>query len=1085
MFWRLTMPKVKTASFSPSVNIQRDSDKNFEYVVTPNSIEIYKQIVTNFNSGVHSFSIIGSYGTGKSSFLVALKRNLQGKQNIFEPLNGELNRASSFEFDMLVGRHESLIKDMALHFGLKETASDKEILSEVKKRHDSYKKKGVFWFLVLDEFGKYLEFAARNNPESELYFIQQLSEFANEEDKNLFIINTLHQAFDSYAFGLDQQQRKEWDKVKGRLKELTFNEPVEQLLYIASEHLQKKESAVPNKDLKKLLDVISEARVFPLKSRLDEELAASLYPLDPISAATLALALQAYGQNERSLFSFLYSDDERGVNNFKETNVGFYGVAEVYDYLIYNHHSFLSSKYNPHYIQWNALKKSIDRVEALLNDNTKECEQLVKVIGLLNIFASSAAKIDARFLTGYLRGVSSISNVDKLIDELEKKKIIRFRSFKNQYILFEGTDYDIELQLQNASQKVELAKDKDIVPYVKRHFSFPYIPAKEAFYKTGTPRFFEFVLSENPHEEVIQQPIDGVINLVFGAGEETVKEVSANLRVPIFYGVFKDVEKLRLEIFEIHKIDYLLKNIESDKVAEKELRALRNSHISKLDQLVLNSIYNSSKEIEWIYNGQSILIEGQRSFNSQLSSIVEEVYHQAPIYKNELINKHKVSPAVYRPRKDLLRMVMENRHKPFLGFEVDTFPAEKTIYLSMLYQTGLHREENGIWDFYPPKKESELYRLWEVCEDFFESTKSGKKSITQLITDLRKPPIGLKEGFIELWIPLYVAMKSTDCALYQEEAYIPELNYDVLNLVFRNPKLFEVKAFDVDERKRELFKKYRTFQNLPEEAEFSNKLFVETIRPFLLTYNDLNEYGRKTSKISPEARRLRDAIKTATDPEKAFFEAFPQALGYSSLDQLKTKKAVSDFILSLDDKIDEIENSFSHLLNRLEEYMLNTLEIESDTPFNKYSEVIKERFANIKSFKLADYQKKLLNRLLSNLDDRDKWLSAVGLAVIDKPISKLKDDEEETLFYNLETRLHELEGLIELSEQKVDEKKDEAFQIELIPLGRKPIKESIKISKKSLVEEESKLEDIRKHLTGNRKKDLAILFKLIEDIAAK
>jgi len=107
------------------------------------------------------------------------------------------------------------------------------------------------------------------------------------------------------------------------------------------------------------------------------------------------------------------------------------------------------------------------------------------------------------------------------------------------------------------------------------------------------------------------------------------------------------------------------------------------------------------------------------------------------------------------------------------------------------------------------------------------------------------------------------------------------------------------------------------------------------------------------------------------------------------------------------------------------------------------------------------------------------------LAVIDKPISKLKDDEEETLFYNLETRLQELESLVELSEQEVDESKDEAFQLELVPFGRNPIKENIKVSKKTLVDHEENLKHIRQQLTGNKKKDLAILFKLIEDIASK
>lgn len=1077
------MPKALKKSFSPSVNIQRDSEKNFEYVVTPNSLEIYKQIVSSFDTGVHSFSIIGSYGTGKSSFLVAFMRNLRKEQHIFEPLNGELKQAKSFEFDMLVGRHESLIIDVALKLGLSENATDKEILNAISKKHDKYKKEDRYWFIVIDEYGKYLEYAAKNNPESELYFIQQLSEYANEEDKNLFVINTLHQSFDSYAFGLDLQQRKEWDKVKGRLKELAFNEPVEQLLFIASEHLKGEKKNVDLKVIKKLVSTISKAQVYPLKNRLDEELAESLYPLDPIAASTLALALQTYGQNERSLFSFLNSDDERGINTSESEKNSFYSISHVYDYLIYNHHSFLSSKYNPHYIQWNALRNSIERVSALQIENIEGHLELVKVIGLLNIFSAQGARINEEFLVDYLKDVSKIDNGKLFIENLKKHNIIRFRRFKNQFILFEGTDYDIELELQNASQKVELVKD--VIPYIKQHFSFPYIPAKEIFYHTGTPRFFEFEVSEKPIVEALAQPKDGLINLIFGAKLEEVKRVSETHSEPIFYGVFENVEKLKLQIFEIHKIDHLIKTIESDKVAEKELKALRNAHLDKLDQYILESIYSSKEELKWVFNGKLIDINGQKAFNRQLSKIIEQVYHKTPIYKNELINKNKVSPAIYRPRKDLLRRLLDNRHLEDLGFNKEQFPPDKTIYLSLLQNTGLHREVNGIWDFYPPVEGSDLFSLWEICENFFEDSKSGKKDLAQLISDLQKPPVGLKMGLLELWIPLFVIMKSNDCALYYDGAYVPELNYEILNIVFRNPKLFEIKAFNIDPKKKELFKKYRTFQNLPSEATFSNQVFVETIRPFLLTYNDLKEYGRKTNKISPEARKLRDAIKTATDPEKAFFESFPQALGYASLDDLKSKEAISDFIELLDTKISEIEESFDQLLNRLEASLLTCLEIDTKTNFSKYISIIQNKFKGIKSYRLADYQKKLLSRLLSKLDDREKWLSAVGLAIIDKPISKMKDEDENSLFYKLETRIHELEGLVELGKDKVDTDIEEAFKFELITMGRKPIKESFKISKQSLVGDDEKLEHIRKQLTGNKKKDLALLFKLIEDISKK
>lgn len=57
-------------NFTTSVNIIRDSDRDFNYISTPNAIQVFSQIVNDFKKGIRSFNVIGTYGTGKSSFLL-------------------------------------------------------------------------------------------------------------------------------------------------------------------------------------------------------------------------------------------------------------------------------------------------------------------------------------------------------------------------------------------------------------------------------------------------------------------------------------------------------------------------------------------------------------------------------------------------------------------------------------------------------------------------------------------------------------------------------------------------------------------------------------------------------------------------------------------------------------------------------------------------------------------------------------------------------------------------------------------------------------------------------------------------------
>lgn len=50
-------------SYIPSVNIEFNTVSDFQYIITENTRVVAGNIVNGFNSGHHSFSIIGTYGT--------------------------------------------------------------------------------------------------------------------------------------------------------------------------------------------------------------------------------------------------------------------------------------------------------------------------------------------------------------------------------------------------------------------------------------------------------------------------------------------------------------------------------------------------------------------------------------------------------------------------------------------------------------------------------------------------------------------------------------------------------------------------------------------------------------------------------------------------------------------------------------------------------------------------------------------------------------------------------------------------------------------------------------------------------------
>ena len=173
-------------TFSLSANIENGFAEGMQYLVTPNAQNAIHNIVNDFRSGIHSFTIIGSYGTGKSSFLLALESDLQktGKQKYLLDAKN-LSDAKSFEIMNIVGDYAEM--STLLSKALNVEGNKTSILDSLKNYYSQCQKKGKFLLIVVDEFGKVLEHAAKNNPEKELYFLQKLSELVNVPARNMIL----------------------------------------------------------------------------------------------------------------------------------------------------------------------------------------------------------------------------------------------------------------------------------------------------------------------------------------------------------------------------------------------------------------------------------------------------------------------------------------------------------------------------------------------------------------------------------------------------------------------------------------------------------------------------------------------------------------------------------------------------------------------------------------------------------------------------------------------------------------------------------------------------------------------------------
>lgn len=1066
--------------FTTSTNIIRDTDRELKYIPTPNAIRISNQLSNDFKQGIRSFNIIGSYGTGKSSFLWAVEQTLKANKSYFG-----LNMLSNpkISFIKIIGEYQSLRASFIDTLGIKsENTSAENIFSEIYNRYYDLGKKNPLLVIVIDEFGKFLEYASHNEPEKELYFIQQLAEFVNNSDNNIVLLTTVHQNFDAYAIHLESSQRQEWTKVKGRFKEITFNEPVEQLLLLASEYIEEKQSTLKKEnEINDLVGILSDSKAFSINEDYIKSIAKKLYPLDSISAYVLTLSLQKYGQNERSLFSFLESTDHTGLYQHSILNEGFYSIAEVYDFLTHNYFSFLNSRYNPDFSAWKSIRTSLEKAESLFDKNLSNYEKLIKTIGLLSIYAQTGSYINRDFLIKYSQTSLGLRDAEKLIEDLEIKKVILYRNYNNRYILFEGTDLDIPTALYEAGNKID--DITDVVTLLNKNYSLAPVLAKRAMFETGTPRLFEYKISSHPISTKPIGDVDGFINLVFNEKNilRDVQEVSSTNQEAILYCYYLKSKEIKDLLFEIEKTRKVIEENPDDKVAVTELKNIVLHQRNLLNHKILNSLFGDNTSVLWVFNGELKELKSQKEFNVFLSEICQTVYNRTPYFNNELVNKHKISTSIHTAKRNYFKALANEWDIPQLGFSTDKFPPEKTIYLSLLENNGIKLCDDDSSNIIEPHNENGFYDLWLASVDFLESAKLSKRKVTEFVEILSNKPFKLKQGFVDFWVPTFLFIKRDEYALFNESIYTPIINEDILERLAKIPEDFEVKSFALEGVKLDIFNSYRKFLNIDLNQNGNAQTFIETIKPFLVFYRGLPEYSKQTKRLSKESIAIREAIANSKDPEQSFFEDFPTALGYSVSKIQKDRTELQHFIVQLQDSIKEVRNSFDELVNRFETFLQDKY-FDKPLAFEEYKKEFQKRYKSLHRHLLLNSQKSFVQRVDSQIEDKKAWLSSLAQSLVGRSLEKFKDEDELILYDKFAEMILSLDSLNRISKSKFDEDKETALDIQINSFGEEMANKVIRLPKNKSKQVEKLEEKIKELLSKDKSIDLAAITAVLKDL---
>ncbi|HEX8198562.1 MAG TPA: hypothetical protein VF571_20370 [Pyrinomonadaceae bacterium] len=1048
--------------FGRSVNLERDfyADVSLDgYVLTTTARQALARIAEGFaDPKARALTLTGLYGSGKSTFaLYAAKllscqsgsieaekllkeKDFELWKRIFgeEKILFESNRVTTNLFPILVsGSREPLAK--AILRGVKKSLPKigndhlQSIAGEIEQLETSAHVSGkqlldLFskiaksasadaapcgLLLIIDELGKLLEFVALRPSESDIFLLQELAEATRSFETPFFLVTILHQAFERYAERLGRREREEWMKVQGRFEDLPFQEPNEQILHVLRNAFQQNADSLHLREFQDYgAKLARKAFALGLCGNLKERDAVSILrdclPLHPTVSLTLGHVFRRFGQNERSLFAFLTSNEPFGLNEFldqarwtKEQR-DLIRLDRVYDYLVSAFGSGLYTGVEGR--KWAEIETALNRLT-----NATEVEiWLVKTIGLLRLLGDLGNLKSSGEVLEFALADDSVTphEINHAIENLRHKSIIVERRFNNTFAIWEGSDVNLEERFREAEQQIDSAIS--LAESLMKNFRPRPLVAKRHSYETGTLRYFEVVYASASDSATINEQTSGVADgkIVFALAanheeyEALIKKLEQNqisIDERTILAVPKDLTGLRESIWATACWRWVRANtpeLETDRAARNELAA----HLLNAEQKVthwLNDLQNnaSGKNCLWFWQGSKREeIQSGRALQEFLSNVCKTIFPHTPAIKNELINRRALSSAGTAARRALFEAMLASADKERLGIE--GFPPQISMYFSLLQETTIHRQENGKYGFFPPSETADagIVAVWQRIEDFLQETETARHTVAELFNVLQEPPFGLKTGILPILLCAILFYYDSEVALYERGNFLPKLTLPIFERMCRTPEAFTLQLCRIAGVRTQLLEKMS--EVLLDKRNGAKQTDVLTIvRPLTRFALELDEYTRNTSRLSPTALGIRRALFSAREPDKLLFKQLPEACGFEpfAADDADSFTTVEEFSHKLHAGLAELKRAYEELLGEIEQMLASGFSLSETGQTGRLE--LQKRSHLIADFVASAKLKSFILRATDEELDLKIWLESIAALLAGKPPAVWHDDD--------------------------------------------------------------------------------------------
>ncbi len=381
--------------------------------------------------------------------------------------------------------------------------SDHSFMTTIEEIFEQTEQQGKGIFIIYDEFGRFLQTLPENKIEKTMGILQDLAEFIDHKSKISSLLLITHKHLSNYFIRFNDDLKNEFNRIEKRFKIYIIKNDQETFFDIANELIKNYDILEYSEiDVQKQISMLRKFSLFDYNQIvLENKIVKGCYPIHPVSTYLLIKLSSLYGQNERTLFTYLESEETGGFANHIKKSDDLYLAYNLFDYFFSNYKD-ISFEENPDSV------KMFYKLEKKINENFNNKSYLINILKFMTIWEETNGNSIQKLTDDFFNYVFN-EDVTEYIELLKKLKLIRFNRILNKWELFEGSPIDVNKKIEELKTNLIITENdkikllNDLLP-IKFYFPNEYNHEKSMtrFSKNVIISYSEYLIDDYEYSNI-------------------------------------------------------------------------------------------------------------------------------------------------------------------------------------------------------------------------------------------------------------------------------------------------------------------------------------------------------------------------------------------------------------------------------------------------------------------------------------------------------------------------------------------------------------------------------------------------------